>query len=65
MKDTAGGALREAWRDKGSPECIHPELSLERSCSGVITGAYICTICGALVNAVESRRPMGAKPIGC
>jgi hypothetical protein len=64
MKDTVGSALREAWRAKGNPECIHSELSLERSCSGVVTGAYVCTTCGALVNTVNSRRDAGIKPMG-
>jgi hypothetical protein len=49
MKDAAGFLLREAWREKGNPECIHPELSLERSFSGIVTGSYICTTCGRLV----------------
>jgi hypothetical protein len=61
MKDTAGVALREAWKEKGDPQCIHPDLSLERSFSGVTTGAYICTMCGALINTVESRSCVTAK----
>ncbi len=49
MKDAVGWLLREAWRAKGNPNCLHPELSQERSFSGVITGAYICTTCGVLI----------------
>ena len=49
MKDAVGWLLREAWRAKGNPSCLHPELSQERSFSGVITGAYICTTCGVLI----------------
>lgn len=64
MKDTVGGTLREAWREKGNPECIHPELSLERSFSGVTTGAYICTTCGTLVTTVDTRPCVTARPVG-
>lgn len=53
MKDTAGVALREVWRAKGNPDCIHPDLSRERSFSGVLTGAYVCTTCGALVKTAD------------
>ena len=49
MKDAMGMLLREAWKAKGNPECRHGELSVERSFSGVLTGAYICTTCGALI----------------
>ena len=64
MKDTAGSALREAWRAKGNPECMHSELSLERSFSGVVTGAYVCTTCGILVNFVNSRGGAGINAVG-
>jgi hypothetical protein len=49
MKDTLGMLLREAWRDWGESDCQHPELSNERSFSGTVTGAYICTTCGHLL----------------
>ena len=49
MKDAVGHSLREAWKEKGNPACRHAELSLERSFSGVATGLYICTTCGALI----------------
>ena len=49
MKDTEGLWLRETWKRKGALECLHPELSPERSFSGVVTGAYICTTCGYLM----------------
>src|SRR5215204_2394140 len=49
MKDSMGYRLRDAWEEKGSPECSHAELSLERSFSGVTTGTYICSMCGALM----------------
>ena len=51
MKDTLGMLLREIWKEKGSPACAHPDHSPERSFSGVITGALICTTCGALIDA--------------
>lgn len=51
MKDAVGSSLREAWKRMGNATCNHPELSLERSFAGVITGSYICTTCGALMNA--------------
>ena len=63
MKDAVGFTLREAWREKGNPECRHPELSLERSFSGVTTGAYICTTCGVLMNAVSIRPCVTPKPV--
>ena len=50
MKDTVGMLLREVWKAKGNPVCSHTELSLERSFSGVLTGAYVCTRCGALTH---------------
>lgn len=53
MKDTVGWLLREAWKAKGMPDCLHRELSEERSFSGVTTGAYICTTCGSLIHLNE------------
>lgn len=50
MKDTEGLSLREAWKQKGTSECLHPALSTERSFSGVLTGAYLCTTCGHLMS---------------
>ena len=55
MKDTEGLWLRETWKRKGTLECLHPELSPERSFSGVITGAYICTTCGHLLTMERYR----------
>ena len=49
MKDTVGALLRERWRDNGNPACQHLELSQERSFSGTLTGASLCTTCGAIV----------------
>jgi hypothetical protein len=49
MKDTRGLLLREAWEQKGAPDCQHPELSREHSFSNSFTGCYICTTCGQLV----------------
>jgi hypothetical protein len=63
MKDTEGFALREVWKEKGYPQCIHPDLSLERSFSGVATGAYIYTLCGALITTVESRSCVTVKRV--
>ena len=54
MRDTVGWLLREAWKAKGKPDCMHRELSEERSFSGVTTGAYICTTCGLLTKRNES-----------
>ena len=54
MKDTVGWLLREAWKANGGPDCLHRELSEERSFSGVLTGAYICTTCGSLTKRHES-----------
>ena len=53
MKDTVGWLLREAWKANGRPDCLHRELSEERSFSGVTTGAYICTTCGSLIAGHE------------
>jgi hypothetical protein len=61
MKDAVGLSLREAWREKGNPECIHPELSLERSFSSVTNGAYICTTCGTLIKSVDIRPYVAVK----
>jgi len=47
MKDSDGIRLRERWKQNGNPDCPHAGLSEERSFSGVITGSYICTLCGA------------------
>ena len=49
MKDSMGYRLREAWKEKGNPLCSHADLSQERSFSGVTTGAYVCSMCGALM----------------
>jgi hypothetical protein len=46
MYDTIGMMLREAWQQSGKTHCHHPKRSEERSCSGISTGAYICTTCG-------------------
>src|SRR5215213_3863264 len=56
MKDSQGVMLRERWKENGNPECAHTSLSQERSFGGVITGSYICTICGAqtIPNGVEA-----------
>lgn len=54
MKDTQGWMLRETWKAKGKPDCLHPELSQERSFAGMITGAYICTTCGCLIEVSQS-----------
>jgi hypothetical protein len=56
MKDTVGWLLREAWKANGRPDCMHRELSEERSFSGVTTGAYICTTCGSLSKRHEPGR---------
>jgi hypothetical protein len=49
VKDAVGSLLREAWTAKGNPDCAHPELSVERSFSGVVTGVHICSTCGARI----------------
>ena len=56
MKEAQGLVLRERWKEKGNPDCPHAALSQERSFGGVITGSYICTICGAqtIPNGVEA-----------
>ncbi len=59
MKDAVGLLLREAWKQKGTVECSHPDLSHERSFSGVVTGAYICTTCGQLL---QIERPWTGPP---
>ena len=56
MKDTVGMLLRESWKAKGKPHCTHPELSPEQSCSAVMTGAYICTTCGSLIEGNNSEK---------
>jgi len=64
MKDTLGMLLRERWKEKGNPACPHPELSPERSFSGVITGVSICTTCGALSAARPIRSGNNATASG-
>jgi len=56
MKDSQGIMLRERWQQNGNPDCVHASLSQERSFAGVITGSYICTLCGAqtIPNGVEA-----------
>jgi hypothetical protein len=56
MKDLQGMMLRERWKQDGNRDCAHASLSQERSFSGVITGSYICTVCGAqtIPTAVEA-----------
>lgn len=61
MKDTVGLMLREAWRQNGKPECLHPELSPERSFSGVRTGFNVCTTCGALVACHTEEQPISKR----
>jgi len=59
MKDTVGTLLREAWKAQGPTACLHQDLSQERSFSGVITGAYICTKCGSLFAVTQKdKHPM-------
>jgi hypothetical protein len=58
MKDTLGLLLREAWEQKGKPDCQHPEFSKEHSFSGCPTGVNICTTCGQLV---QIKQPDEAK----
>ena len=64
MKDTVGMLLREAWNRSGHLECIHAELSLERSISGVLTGAYVCTKCGRLMKTIDPSRPTTIHAVG-
>jgi hypothetical protein len=56
MKDSQGIMLRERWKENGNRDCAHTSLSQERSFAGVITGSYICTLCGAqtIPNGVEA-----------
>ena len=56
MKDAVGMLLRERWKEKGNPACIHAELSQERSFSGLLTGASICTTCGAIIKINAEKR---------
>jgi len=49
VKDTVGLMLREGWKQKGTPDCSHPEFAKEYSFSGTVTGCYICTTCGQLM----------------
>ena len=55
MKDTVGVMLREAWKQKGSPDCHHPEVEIERSFSGTVTGCHICTACGQTLRMSATR----------
>lgn len=59
MKDTVGLLLRERWKQKGNPVCQHSELSQERSFSGTLTGAQLCTTCGAFIGRM-SEKPTSA-----
>ena len=58
MQAKKAAALREAW---GERPCDHPALAKEYS-SGVRTGDYVCTQCGARLTfrqraeLLESRR---------
>ena len=62
VKDTVGLMLREAWQKNGKTECLHPELSAERSFSGVVTGFNICTTCGQLLHSHMQEKPSPAHP---
>ena len=60
MKDTVGLMLREAWKQKGKPNCSHHQLITEHSFSGTVTGCYICTSCGQLMQM--QRREQAGSP---
>ena len=62
MKDALGSSLRELWKEKGNPQCSHPELNLERSFAGVTTGAYLCTTCGAILTTSAPLPKSGTQP---
>ena len=51
MKVEEGARLRARWNTQKSPICSHEILSLERTHHDRMTGAYICTTCGALFNS--------------
>ncbi len=55
MKETVGFMLRDAWKEKGNPQCAHPQLEIERSFSGTGTGFHVCTTCGQLVRLLSVR----------
>ena len=56
MKDTVGALLRERWKEKENAACQHPQLSQERSFSGILTGASLCTTCGAIIESQSQEK---------
>jgi hypothetical protein len=44
VKATLRGLLQEA-STRGNAICIHPDITLQRSSSGILTGFHVCTVC--------------------
>jgi hypothetical protein len=59
MNIDVGARLREQWKAKGSAQCDHPEVAMERADCGQSTGHYICTTCGGMVTNITGRRAAG------
>jgi hypothetical protein len=49
MNNSSGLMLQEASVETKNRECFHAELREKRSINGVTTGAYVCSMCGALM----------------
>jgi len=48
MKATLRALLQEA-STRGNAICIHPNITLQRSFSGILTGFHMCTVCKAVL----------------
>lgn len=46
MQAAQARRLREAWKAKGNPSCVHPKVEKEYDLGGD-TGDEVCTTCGA------------------
>ncbi|BCA56045.1 hypothetical protein W02_31850 [Nitrospira sp. KM1] len=57
MKDALGMMLRDAWREKGNPDCPHLSLSRETGFAGTFTEAYLCTVCGTALHLASTHPP--------
>ena len=56
MKANLKLLLQETWNPNGDPICVHPDISLDRSYAGVLTGFHICTVCGQVLRISSMRK---------
>jgi hypothetical protein len=64
MKDTPGGLVREAWKQKEAPDCQHLELTRAYSFSHSFTGSYLWTTFGQLMEIKSAQMlPRLTQPV--